>query len=163
MQTGDLLEVEAGAAALVPEARDGPKDSSEPRTLPEAQIGTAREALTRDCEAFLDALRPYTGTLPSALFHSVMHSLRVIGPTLSREDIVERSTVSALWGLCHLAKRWALDPDSMLRQNHLLAEVDRKTLEGWIDSMSHAVMMLLDGQNVDVAFAEYEDLRRAAG
>jgi hypothetical protein len=106
---------------------------------------------------FLGSLRPYRGHLIEANFHEVMAALRVLVPSLQQPS-VDREIISALWGICHLGRMWGVDPDGMLQRNHLIAPQDVKTLELWVDCISYATMMLLDGTGEKEAFHEYDGM-----
>lgn len=101
---------------------------------------------------FLGSLRPYTG-LNQDNFHEMMHALRVLAPRFGEEKI-ERQIISALWGTCHLSRAWGVHPDGMLKSNDLITEEESQQLEQWIETISYAVMMLLDGDEEE-AFRDY--------
>ncbi len=106
---------------------------------------------------FLGSLRPYRGTLNHEAFHEVLACLKALGPSFSGNDLVDRRTISNLWGICHLARDWAMHPDGMLRRNNLISDSDIDTIETWIDCISYAVMMLIEDPDPNEAFVLYED------
>jgi hypothetical protein len=109
---------------------------------------------------FLGSLRPYKGHLIEENFVEVMESLRVLGPELARET-VDREVVSALWGICHLARAWGIEQEGMLRRNGLISASDVETLASWVDTISYATFCLLDGAGEEEAFGEYDRRRDA--
>jgi hypothetical protein len=102
---------------------------------------------------FLGMLRPYGG-LRETSFHEVMRALRELATDLQNE-MVDREVVSALFGICHLARAWGIHPDGMLRRNGLIAPTDVERLERWVWTISYATSCVLDG-SIDEAFAEYD-------
>lgn len=50
----------------------------------------------------------------------------------------------------------------MLRSNDLIDDKDIARLESWIDCMSYAVLILLDGGGIKEAFAEYRRIKLEA-
>jgi hypothetical protein len=111
-------------------------------------------------QTFLGGLRPYRGKLPRKQFHDTMDALRVLAPSLGAGDAVDRTVISALWTLCDLTRRWALDEHGMLRRNSLISNEDLATLTTWHDMISYAVSTLLEGGDPGEAFHEYDhDLR----
>ena len=107
---------------------------------------------------FLGSLRPYRGHLVPANLHEVMAALRVLAPELEAPH-VDREIMSALWGICHFGRAWGVHPAGMLRSNNLITEADVGRLETWIDCISYATTVLLDGGGIESAFQEYEQLR----
>jgi hypothetical protein len=103
---------------------------------------------------FLGSLRPFKG-LREENFHDVMCCLRVLGHSL-QDRVVERETVAAVWGICHLGRSWGVHPEGMLRRNGLISQEDVDTLETWIDTISYAFLCLLDDDEQE-AFAGYQD------
>jgi hypothetical protein len=108
-------------------------------------------------EGFLPVLRPYGGLRESA-FHEVMACVDALAEELA-VDKVDRATLSSLWGICHLGRAWGVQEGGMLHRNGLITDSDRFRLERWIDCISYAVMMLLDGGDREVAFEPYRILR----
>ena len=68
----------------------------------------------------------------------------------------DKEVVSALWGICHLTRSWALSPDGTLRRNSLIEPEQIALLENWVETISYAVMMLLDDQDFETAFEPYD-------
>lgn len=108
---------------------------------------------------FLGSLRPYRG-LNESNFHEIMAALRVLAPHFAAEQL-DRKLISALWTMGHLARAWGVHPEGMLRRNNLIEEADWRRLEEWIDTISYAVFMLLEGDET-AAFDGYEN-RKSAG
>jgi hypothetical protein len=106
--------------------------------------------------SLLGGLRPYRGILPTRCFHETMSALRVLAPSLSSTDSVDRQVLSALWTLCHLLPCWALHEDGILRSNGLLADEEVATLAEWHNLLSYAVMILLETDSPEEAFNDYD-------
>lgn len=102
---------------------------------------------------FLGSLRPYQG-LNEKNFHELMEAIGVLAPQLQAEK-VDREIVSALWAICFLARLWGLEPDGMLQRNGLIAPEDIKRLSDWLEILGYAVMILLEGVDVEEAFSPY--------
>lgn len=107
----------------------------------------------RSTLGFVGSLRPCTG-LREENFHGVMKALRVLAPEL-QSQFVDREVVSALWGICHFGRAWGIDRDGMLRRNSLISDEDVERLEHWVQTISYATAMVLDG-TIDEAFADYD-------
>ena len=105
---------------------------------------------------FLGSLRPYIG-LREENFREVMAALRVLAPHLGAPTL-DREIVGALWNICHLARAWGVHPDGMLRRNDLISPADAERLDAWIEAISDVTAMLLDGADVETAFADYQAL-----
>lgn len=101
--------------------------------------------------SFLDMLRPYRG-LQYEVLRDVMDALRACAPKLSEEQL-PRALVSALWGISHLGRSWALEADGMLRRNQLITDSDRANLAAFLEGFEYAVTMLLEGVPGKEAFA----------
>ncbi len=100
---------------------------------------------------FLGSLRPYTGLNPMN-YVEVIACVRALAPTICESERVDRETLAAIWGICHSARAWALDPDGALRANGLITPEDRALLETWISQLSYTTMCLLEGQTIETAF-----------
>lgn len=107
---------------------------------------------------FLGMLRPYTG-LQESNFREVMQALRTLAPEFQKPKL-PTDLFSALWGMCHYARAWGLDPDGMLRSNNLLSGPDQERLETWVGLLSDAVARLLDGD--EDAFEDYDEYLKNA-
>jgi hypothetical protein len=92
---------------------------------------------------FIGSLRPYQG-LNEDNFHEVMAAIVALAPHLLQSRQVDRDVMGALWSLCCAARDWGLHPNGMLRRNGLIAHEDVERLEGWVEAIEWAVMMLLD-------------------
>ena len=104
---------------------------------------------------FLGALRPFQGTLTDDNFHEIMKCLKVLANEFEN-NIIEQEVVSALWGICHYSRAWALYNNGMLQRNNLLTQEQIEILDIWICMISYAVTWLLEG-NVEEAFFEYNE------
>ena len=112
----------------------------------------------RAASGFLGSLRPYSGTLSPAAFHEVMAALVTLAPELEQSSL-DREIVSALWSITHMARAWGLEPDGMLRRNGLISDEDIATLSSWVDAISYATLMLLEGAGVDEALQPYREIK----
>ncbi|MGG4216829.1 hypothetical protein ABEW32_01225 [Paenibacillus jamilae] len=108
---------------------------------------------------FLGMLRPFQGELIEDNFHELMTIIEVLADELEKPS-VERELISALWGICQYTRAWALYPDSMLQRNHLLTVEQISTLDDWIDTISYAVMVLLEGGGTEEALSNYKHKSR---
>ncbi|CAM3287147.1 MULTISPECIES: hypothetical protein [Saccharibacillus] len=116
----------------------------------------AGEAAAAD--GFLGMLRPFRGTLNEDHFHELMRILDMLADDLERESL-DRSVVSAFWSLCQYARAWAIEPDGMLRSNGLISDEQLQRMAQWIDMLSYAVMVLLEGGGREDAFWTYNEYR----
>lgn len=116
----------------------------------------APDSCVGEPSTLLGGLRPFRGILPSRCFRETMAALRVLAPSFSQTEVVDRELVSALWSLCHLMQCWALDPDGMLRANALLSDEQVRTIADWHNMLSYAVMILLEANNPEEAFHDYD-------
>lgn len=105
---------------------------------------------------FLGSLRPFRGSLTERNFHEVMACLRVLAVDLGDRETLDRDVVADLWAIVHLGRAWALAPGGMLRRNRLITEDDRERMEAWLDTVSYAVLTLLDGAGEEEAFGGYD-------
>ena len=103
---------------------------------------------------FLGSLRPYQG-IKEENFREVMEAIKSLAEYFQKEPLLDKEIVNALWGICHLARAWGVHPDGMLRRNNLISEKEHLQLEEWIETISYATMMLLDGCDMDIALEEY--------
>ncbi len=108
---------------------------------------------------FLGSLRPYSG-LSEDNFHEVMEIIAVLAPELENKPNIDSQLISALWGICHFSNAWALEPEGMLQRNDLIAESDIDRLSNWVNIISYAVFMLLDGGGLEHAMEPYESYKR---
>ena len=99
---------------------------------------------------FLGMLRPYK-ELREQSFHEVMQALRTVAPQLQAAAI-DRELISALWGICHFGRAWALENGSMLQRNDLITPADADRLDEWLSIISYAVASLLDNSGPEEAF-----------
>ncbi|HET6611325.1 MAG TPA: hypothetical protein VFG83_05020 [Kofleriaceae bacterium] len=104
---------------------------------------------------FLEMMRPYKG-LREEVFADLLVAVRAVSEDIRSAEPLDRNLVSALWGICHFTRAWALAPDSMLRRNQLITAEDVDRLDTWIDGLSYAIAMLLDGADDDIAFEPFD-------
>lgn len=97
---------------------------------------------------FLAMLRPYKG-LRLEVFEHLMACVRSVAEHLSTAEELDRRVVDALWGICHYTRAWALRPGGMLRRNGLISMAEQATLEAWIEEISNAVTLLLQGGTLE--------------
>ncbi len=105
--------------------------------------------------SFLGDLRPFPGHLYESNFLELAEAVKILAPVYVKADNVNREVMSALWAICTLGRSWGLHPDGMLQRNHLISEMDTRTLEDWIERLSLLVFTMLDGADLD-PMAEYE-------
>ena len=91
---------------------------------------------------FMGSLEVYRG-LNEDNFHEVMAAIVAVAPHLLRSQQVDRDIMSSLWDLCRTARRWGIHADGRLQRNGLITDEDVERLEGWVDAIEWAVMMLL--------------------
>jgi hypothetical protein len=103
---------------------------------------------------FLGMLRPFNGTLPEVNYHEIMAALSTLADDLDYPTL-DREIIAALWGICHFARAWGLEPEGMLRRNDLITPAQIEQLAAWVDSISYATCCLLDGSGRAEAFADY--------
>jgi hypothetical protein len=129
----------------------------EARTLLAFHAGTHLEVTDpRWTGGFLGMLRPYGG-LREESFHEVIACIVVLADELSA-DRLDRSIISALWGICHLARAWGVEEGGMLRSNALIKSEDVERLAEWIGCISYATFCLLDGSGLEVALEPYRQI-----
>ncbi|WP_342551587.1 hypothetical protein [Paenibacillus sp. FSL R7-0652] len=104
---------------------------------------------------FLGSLRPFRGHLIEANFHELMRILRILAPELSTSAL-DREVMACLWSINHLARAWAVEPEGMLRRNHLITDEQAALMEEWLNLFSYAVMILIEDGGAHEAFWEYE-------
>ncbi|MCP3926948.1 MAG: hypothetical protein GY714_30690 [Desulfobacterales bacterium] len=84
-----------------------------------------------------------------------MDCLRSIGDYLRDSDLVDKQIVSAVLGIIHLGRAWAVEKNGMLRSNNLISDEDVEKMEEWLSCMSDTFCLLMDGCDDDVAFESY--------
>lgn len=104
---------------------------------------------------FLGSLRPYRG-LNEDNFHEVMHAIIALAQHLQQQNQVDKEVISALWAICELGRAWGVHPQGMLRRNNLITDEDVARLEQWIETISYAVLVLLDGGDLEIALGPYD-------
>lgn len=64
----------------------------------------------------------------------------------------------SLWSTCQLARAWAVYPDGMLQSNGLISKEQVDQMEEWLDMISYAVMVILEGEGqLDEALWGYRE------
>ncbi|OMF05407.1 hypothetical protein BK129_15610 [Paenibacillus amylolyticus] len=103
---------------------------------------------------FIGSLRPFRGHLIKENFHELMEILRVLASELARPSL-DREVMACLWGITHMARAWAVEPEGMLRSNNLISDELVTLMEQWLNLLSYAVMILIEGGGEEEAFWEY--------
>lgn len=110
-------------------------------------------------KGFLGMLRPYQGELYEDNFHEVMEIIKVLKNHFY-QDKIDTHIISNFWGICHYSRAWALDKDSMLRRNNLISDIQLDLLTSWIECISNAIALLLEGLPEKEALENYRILRK---
>jgi len=95
---------------------------------------------------FLGMLRPFSGKLYEENYHEVIAAIKTLADEIKNKEKVDKEVISAIWGICHLTRSWAIDEEGMLRRNDLINEEQIKKLEEWIESISYETMTTLLGK-----------------
>ncbi|MCM3293218.1 hypothetical protein M3661_24205 [Paenibacillus sp. MER 180] len=95
---------------------------------------------------FLGMLRPFRGELIEDNFHELMKIIEVLADEFAKPQ-VNRILISCFWSICQLSRAWALYPDGMLQSNGLLSQEQVRKMDEWVDMISYAVMVLLEGED----------------
>lgn len=111
---------------------------------------------------FLGQLRPFKGVLHEKNYHLVMQALKILAPELEK-DLIDKRIISAIWGICHLGRMWAVYPDGMLQSNKLLNEQQTSQIDDWLIDISYAAFCLLDGAGPKEAFWNYNNTKKEQG
>lgn len=112
---------------------------------------------------FLGMLRPFCEELDERNFHELMEIIEVLADEFRKAE-VNRDILSCLWSICQLARAWAIDSSGMLRRNNLITPEQSALLEEWLDMISYAVMVLLEGEGeLDEAFWGYREYVKEKG
>jgi hypothetical protein len=109
--------------------------------------------------SFLGMLRPYQGVTAQVL-RDLEEALHDCIPHLSAPS-APRDLSRALWSIHTLGRAWAVHPDGMLRRNGLVSEAERAQLTSFLDAFDYAVFCILEGAEVEEAFAELRRSERA--
>jgi hypothetical protein len=104
---------------------------------------------------FLGQLRPFKGVLHEKNYHLIMQALKILAPELEKE-LIDQRIIACVWGICHLGRMWAIDPDGMLQSNHLMSKEQTLQIDNWLTDISYTAFCLLDGAGVQEAFWNYE-------
>ncbi|KKO51814.1 hypothetical protein [Paenibacillus sp. DMB20] len=106
---------------------------------------------------FLGMLRPFRGELYERNFHELMLIIEVLAEEFEKPQ-VQRVMISCLWSICQLARAWAVYPDGMLQSNGLISKEQVDQMEEWLDMISYAVMVILEGEGqLDEALWGYRE------
>ncbi|MFD2942250.1 hypothetical protein [Flavobacterium notoginsengisoli] len=105
---------------------------------------------------FLGQLRPFKGILHEENYHLIMKSLKFLAPEMEKGS-VDKRIINSLWGICHLGRMWAVQPEGMLRRNNLITEDQIQQIDNWLTDISYTVSCLLDGAGTGEAFFEYKE------
>ncbi len=106
---------------------------------------------------FLGMLRPFRGEIIEENFHEVMDAIKTLSKSFRNDKLIDKQVMSSLWGICHLTRSWAIDPDGMLQQNNLLTQEQIDLLEQWIETISYSTFCFLDGCDDQTALNFYSD------
>lgn len=110
----------------------------------------------RAVTGFIGSLRPYEGKLNAENFNEIISALEVLEPELEK-SFVDRDIIRPLWAICDTCRRWAIQPNGMLRTNRIISDAEAATLNDWIDCISGKVLKLLRG-SVSPGIQESESL-----
>ncbi len=105
---------------------------------------------------FLGQLRPFKGALHEKNYHLIMQALKILAPELEK-DFIDKRIISAIWGICHFGRMWAIYPDGMLQRNELLNEQQTLQIDDWLIDISYAAFCLLEGTGPKEAFWNYDN------
>ena len=105
---------------------------------------------------FLGMLRPFSGELSEENFHEVVKAIQILSDELRNHKKIDKKVISAIWGICHLTRSWAIEKEGMLQSNNLINDEQIKKLEKWIESISYVTFTILDGCDNSTAFEFYE-------
>lgn len=105
---------------------------------------------------FLGMLRPFSGKLYEENYHEVIAAIKTLADEIRGKEKIDKDVISAIWGICHLTRSWAIEKEGMLQRNNLITEKQIKILEKWVEAISYAILMILDGSDNSTAFELYE-------
>ncbi|MEK4056732.1 hypothetical protein MHB84_24465 [Paenibacillus sp. FSL F4-0087] len=77
-----------------------------------------------------------------------------------KQFILDREVMVSLWGITHLGRAWAVEPEGMLRSNRLISDAQVALMERWLDLFSYAVMVLIEDGGEEEAFWGYQEYVR---
>lgn len=103
---------------------------------------------------FLGMLRPFQGELIEDNFHKIVKAISVLQEEFTKKE-VKNKIIASIWGICHLARAWAVYPNGMLQSNNLITKEQVDTIENWIEHISYITFCLLDGVG-EIAFEFYD-------
>ena len=104
---------------------------------------------------FLGMLRRFQGQLFEENFHNIIRALYVLSEDIAQDE-VRNEIIASIWGICHLARAWAVYPEGLLQSNNVISTEQVTQIEGWIEQISYITFCLLDGCGVEIAFEFYE-------
>ncbi len=108
---------------------------------------------------FLGTIDAGNVRLNRAALDDMMSCLRALGPTLSVGRVVERETISLLWTIVSFSRVWsATDFEGRLDVRARWSPQEATALQRRVDAISYAVMIFIDTNDEDEAFAEYNCL-----
>ena len=103
---------------------------------------------------FLGILRPFQGKLIESNFHKIITAIDILYDKLNDSQI-KNEIIASIWGICHLGRTWALNPEGMLQSNKLINSEQISQINNWIDHISYITFCILDGCEKEVAFEFY--------
>ncbi|WP_433956425.1 hypothetical protein [Paenibacillus taichungensis] len=77
-----------------------------------------------------------------------------------KQSTLDREVMASLWGITHLGRAWAVEPEGMLRSNRLISDAQVALMERWLDLFSYAVMVLIEDGGEEEAFWGYQEYVR---
>lgn len=107
-------------------------------------------------KGFLGMLRPFSGKLYEENYHEVIAAIKTLADEIRDKEKIDKEVISAIWGICHLTRSWAIEKEGMLQSNNLINDEQIKKLEKWIESISYITFAILDGCDDLTAFNFYE-------
>ncbi|KAF2506626.1 hypothetical protein [Flavobacterium foetidum] len=119
------------------------------------QSGSHEDITSKRWEnGFLGQLRPFCGKLNEKNYHLIMKALQVLAPEMEK-DFVDKRIISAIMGITHLGRMWAIHPEGMLQSNNLITAEQTAQINDWLTDISYAAFCLLDGAGAEEAFWNY--------
>jgi hypothetical protein len=115
-----------------------------------------------DCrwdDYFLGSIRPYKSyTSVINNLQKIVSDLRFVSDWIRSSESLPKSFVNDVSGIIYFGKEWAVEDESMLKRNNLITTEELMDLRKWLSCLEYIWVMLLDGQNDDIAFEVYEQL-----
>ena len=106
---------------------------------------------------FLGMLRPFSGKLIEENYHEVIKAIKTLADEFRDKKQIDKDVISAIWGICHLTRSWAIEQNGMLQRNNLIQKEQVEKLENWIENISYATFLILDGCDNETAFELYKN------